>query len=88
MFADEHAYFLNDIGKRTVDFDKLTVFGPIMAQRWDVKCLACPSPVTAPWPINAEFGVQEDGDRSMEFSMKCPASHAAFGHCWIHRFAR
>ncbi|MGB3037992.1 MAG: hypothetical protein WBB72_11535, partial [Methyloceanibacter sp.] len=80
-FKKEHGDFLSDIGRKainkalgrdTVDFDTLTIFGPIMAHRWEFCYAGCP------WPINSELWVRCDRDRLMELSIRCPASHAAF----------
>ena len=81
LFKKEHGDFLSDIGRKainkalgrdTIDFDTLTIFGPIMAHRWEFCYAGCP------WPINSELWVRCDRDRLMELSIRCPASHAAF----------
>src|SRR5262249_39405818 len=72
LFAKKHSKFLNDIGRKTIDFDRLTTFGPITAQRWESVHLPCP------WPVTAELWQRTDKSRLMELSMRCPASHGAF----------
>jgi len=66
LFKKEHGDFLSDIGRKainkalgrdTIDFDTLTIFGPIMAHRWEFCYAGCP------WPINSELWVRCDRDR-------------------------
>jgi hypothetical protein len=87
LFNDDHADFLSELGgeafrkatgRKTIEFDRLTVFGPIKAQRWRVEKLASPWPVIAPWAVTAELWQRMDRKRLMEFSMKCEAPYAAF----------
>jgi hypothetical protein len=54
-----------------IDFSKLAVLGPLMAQRWRFEDPACP------WPISAELWQREDGERLLEVSIKAPAAQAA-----------
>jgi hypothetical protein len=81
LFDEKHFDFLNDVGGRAVhkayagkatDFDRLEVFGPIMAHRWECVNLPCPGRVAA------ELWEREGGDRLMELSMRFPRDHAAF----------
>jgi hypothetical protein len=81
LFDEKHIDFLNDLGGkavrkawggRAIDFDRLTVFGPITANRWECVNLPCPRRVTA------ELWRRGDGDRLMELSMRFPRDHAAF----------
>jgi hypothetical protein len=58
-------------GKRTVDFDTLYIFGPLIAHRWQFTDPACP------WKMTAELWSRQDNARMMEFSIKAPAVQAA-----------
>jgi hypothetical protein len=71
IFTQEQEAFLAEMAERTVDFRRLAVLGPIMAQRWRLEDPACP------WPITAELWKRQDGDRMMEVSIKAPAVQAA-----------
>jgi hypothetical protein len=71
LFTKEQLKFLQSVGKQTVDFKTLTVFGPLAAHRWQFNDPACP------WEITAELWRRSDGERLMEFSVKAPADQAA-----------
>lgn len=71
LFGKDQQRFLETIGKRTVDFDTLYVFGPLIAHRWQFTDPACP------WKITAELWKRQDNARMMEFSIKAPAVQAA-----------
>jgi len=71
LFTREQEAFLTELAGRTIDFRRLVVLGPIMAQRWRLDDAACP------WPITAELWKREDGDHMMEVSIKAPAVQAA-----------
>lgn len=71
LFTKEQIKFLKSVGNHTVDFDALTVFGPLAAHRWQFDDPACP------WTITAELWRRADGARLMEFSVKSPAAQAA-----------
>lgn len=70
-FSKKQSRFLQAIGGKTVDFNTLTVFGPLDAQRWEFRDAGCP------WTITAELWRRGDGDRLMELSVKAPAAQAA-----------
>lgn len=87
LFKRKHFDFLKEIGgdvlreavgRTFIDFESLTVFGPIKGRVWEVRRLAKPWPVAAPWEVTAELWQRWDKDRLMELSMKCAARHAAF----------
>jgi hypothetical protein len=71
LFGKDQLRFLETIGKRTVDFDRLYIFGPLIAHRWQFTDPACP------WKITAELWRRPDNARMMEFSIKAPAVQAA-----------
>jgi hypothetical protein len=71
LFGKDQLRFLETIGQRTVDFDTLHVFGPLIAHRWQFTDAACP------WKITAELWRRQDNARMMEFSIKTPAVQAA-----------
>ncbi len=72
LFAKKQTKFLNAIGRQTIDFDKLTIIGPLEAHRWQFKDPACP------WPITTELWRRRDGAQLMEVSIKLPPIQAAF----------
>ena len=71
LFTAEQEAFLADMAGRTLDFSKLAVLGPLLAQRWEISDAACP------WPITAELWRRGDGKRLMEVSIKAPTVQAA-----------
>jgi hypothetical protein len=71
LFGKDQLRFLQTIGKRTVDFETLCIFGPLIAHRWQFADPACP------WEITAELWIRQDNARMMEFSIKAPAVQAA-----------
>ena len=71
IFTDEQEEFLAKIGGRKIDFSRLVVLGPLMAQRWRIEDPGCP------WPITAELWTRGDRKRMMELSIKAPAHLAA-----------
>lgn len=72
LFAKKQTKFLNAIGRQTIDFNKLTIIGPLEAHRWQFKDPSCP------WPITAELWRRRDGAQLMEASIRLPAIQAAF----------
>ena len=71
LFGKDQLRFLEMIGKRTINFDTLFIFGPLIAHRWQFSDPACP------WKITAEMWRRQDNARMMEFSIKAPAVQAA-----------
>jgi hypothetical protein len=71
VFTSEQEEFLMTVAKRHVDFSKLAVLGPLVAQRWRFEDPACP------WPMTAELWRREDGQQLMEVSIKAPIVQAA-----------
>ncbi len=71
LFTKEQSKFLEAVGGQTIDFDTLTIFGPLEARRWKFEDSACP------WRVTAELWKREDGARLMEASIKSPGCHAA-----------
>ena len=71
IFTVEQEEFLTSIARRKIDFAKLAVLGPLLAQRWRFEDPGCP------WPITAELWKRGDGKRMMEVSIKAPAAQAA-----------
>ena len=71
IFTVEQEEFLTSIARRKIDFAKLAVLGPLLAQRWRFEDPGCP------WPITAELWKRGDGKRMMEASIKAPAAQAA-----------
>ncbi len=72
LFTDEQEAFLADLsGGRKIDLARLSVLGPLEAQRWDFEDPACP------WPITGELWRRADGATLMEVSVKAPAVQAA-----------
>jgi hypothetical protein len=70
-FTQDQEDFIVAMTGRRIDFSKLAVLGPLMAQRWRFEDPACP------WPISAELWQREDGERLLEVSIKAPAAQAA-----------
>jgi hypothetical protein len=71
IFTAEQEAFLKSIARRRIDFAKLVVLGPLIAQRWRFEDPGCP------WPITAELWKRGDGKRMMEVSIRAPAAQAA-----------
>ncbi|MGE5152748.1 MAG: hypothetical protein ACM3ST_01920 [Bdellovibrio bacteriovorus] len=71
LFTEEQESFLEALGGRRIDFEALSIFGPLQAHRWRFEDPA------SPWPITAELWKREDGDRLMEVSIKSPVAQAA-----------
>ena len=71
IFTVEQEEFLKSIAGRRIDFAKLVVLGPLLAQRWRFEDPGCP------WPITAELWKRGDGKRMMEVSIRAPAAQAA-----------
>lgn len=71
IFTVEQEEFLKSIAGRRIDFAKLVVLGPLLAQRWRFEDPGCP------WPITAELWKRGDGKRMMEVSIRAPAVQAA-----------
>ena len=71
IFAEEQEDFLAKVGGHKIDFSRLVVLGPLMAQRWRIVDPGCP------WPIIAELWTRADGKRMMELSIKAPVLLAA-----------
>ena len=71
IFSAEQEEFLETIAGRTIDFGRLAVLGPLIAQRWQLVDPGCP------WPITAELWKRGDGKRLMELSIKAPVLQAA-----------
>jgi hypothetical protein len=71
LFTQEQEDFLAAIGKQHIDYDTLSVLGPLQAHRWKFDDPACS------WRITAELWKRQDGARLMEMSIKVPAIQAA-----------
>ena len=71
IFTAEQEEFLATMAGRKIDFARLAVLGPLLAQRWQFEDPGCP------WPITAELWKRGDGKRLMEVSIKAPAVQAA-----------
>ena len=71
LFTREQEDFLAAIGKQHIDYDTLSVLGPLQAHRWKFDDPACP------WRITAELWKRQDGARLMEVSIKVPVVQAA-----------
>lgn len=71
LFTQEQEDFLAAIGKQHIDYDTLSVLGPLQAHRWKFDDPACP------WRITAELWKRQDGARLMEMSIKVPVVQAA-----------
>lgn len=71
LFTKEQERFLAEVAGHEPDLDKLTVLGPLRAQRWDFEDPACP------WKLTAERWRREDGATLMEVSVKAPAVQGA-----------
>lgn len=71
LFTREQRDFLLSMAAREINFEGLSVLGPLTAHRWRFEDPACP------WPITAELWTREDGARLMEASIKAPAVQAA-----------
>ena len=71
LFTVEQEEFLKEMSARLPDLSKLSVLGPLRAQRWDFEDPACP------WPITAELWRRGDGATLMEVSVKAPAVQGA-----------
>ena len=71
LFTQEQEAFLASIGKQHVDYDSLSVLGPLHAHRWKFEDPACP------WRMTAELWKRQDGARLMEVSIKTPVIQAA-----------
>ena len=71
LFTREQEEFLREMAGTAPDLRKLSVLGPLRAQRWDFQDPACP------WPVTAELWRREDEAMLMEASVKAPATQAA-----------
>ena len=71
LFTREQEDFLASIGKQHIDYNSLSVLGPLQAHRWQFEDPACP------WRMTAELWKREDGARLMEVSIKTPVIQAA-----------
>lgn len=71
LFSREQEDFLAVIGRQHIDYDALSVLGPLQAHRWKFDDPACP------WRITAELWKRQDGARLMELSIKVPVVQAA-----------
>ncbi len=72
LFSKQQEAFLQAMGGgKAVDFETLTVFGPLQAHRWEIQDPACP------WPVTVELWRRADGARLMEASVKAPVVQAA-----------
>lgn len=71
LFTREQEDFLATIGKQQIDYDSLSILGPLQAHRWKFEDPACP------WEMTAELWKREDGARLMELSIKTPVIQAA-----------
>jgi len=71
LFTKDQEVFLSAIGQQHIDYDALSVMGPLQAHRWKFEDAACP------WPITAELWKRQDGARLMELSIKAPVAQAA-----------
>jgi hypothetical protein len=71
LFSKEQERFLTDMADRKIDYDTLSVLGPLQAHRWEFLDPGCP------WEITAELWKREDGDRLMELSIKASIIQAA-----------
>jgi hypothetical protein len=71
LFSKEQERFLTDMADRKIDYDSLSVLGPLKAHRWEFLDPGCP------WEITAELWKREDGDRLMELSIKASIIQAA-----------
>ena len=71
LFTQEQEDFLASIGKQHIDYNSLSVLGPLHAHRWQFEDPACP------WRMTAELWKREDGARLMEISIKTPVIQAA-----------
>jgi hypothetical protein len=71
LFTAEQEEFLREMSAKIPDLSKLSVLGPLRAQRWDFEDPACP------WPITAELWRRRDGATLMEVSVKAPAAQGA-----------
>jgi len=71
LFTQEQEAFLASIGKQHIDYNTLSVLGPLQAHRWKFEDPACP------WRITAELWKRQDGEQLMEVSIKTPVIQAA-----------
>jgi hypothetical protein len=71
LFTEEQEAFIQAMAGRAIDFARLAVLGPLLAQRWQFEDPGCP------WPITAELWRRGDGKRLMEVSIKAPVVQAA-----------
>jgi hypothetical protein len=71
LFTPDQEAFLSSIGKQHIDYNTLSILGPLQAHRWKFEDPACP------WRMTAELWKRADGDRLMEVSIKVPAVQAA-----------
>ena len=71
LFTGEQEEFLSSFGGQQIDYESLSILGPLQAHRWKFEDPACP------WPITAELWKREDGARLMEVSIKTPVAQAA-----------
>jgi hypothetical protein len=63
LFTKEQLRFLRDLGRRAIDFDALTVHGPLRAHRWQFEQPACP------WKLTGELWHRKDGARLLEVAV-------------------
>jgi hypothetical protein len=71
LFSKEQEDFLKAMGGQQIDFETLTILGPLQANRWQLHDPSCP------WPITVEVWHRADGARLMEASVKAPVAQSA-----------
>lgn len=72
LFDDAQHRFLYKMARKKLDLSKVTVLGPLQANRWGIEDGGCP------WPMTIELWKRRDGARLMECSIKAPVKQAAF----------
>jgi hypothetical protein len=82
LFSDEQEALFAAMSRVAVDFDALTVLGPIDARRWKVDHDGLP------YPITAEEWTLPDGRDLLEVSIKVPTAQAAAASAAFDRFLR
>ena len=71
VFTDEQERFLDDMAGRHIDYDLVAPIGPVRVWRWRQEHEGLP------WPMTVELWERQDGERTLEISVKAPQAQAA-----------
>jgi len=71
LLSHDQNAFLKAMADHSLDFESLTIFGPLRAAHWEFTDPSCP------WPVTVELWHRTDGARLMEASVKAPMAQSA-----------